>query len=289
MTDAKWWDFTFPMDKTDDENKIMERLDELCDRWAYGREQGEGGYKHLQGRVVFKVGKELATIKNQLEDVLPTAHWSKTHVRDFNYVEKEGNFVRSWEKALRRFANIELLYWQEQAMAFYQTQGERTIYVIVDQGGNHGKSWLCKYIEATHQGDVCPVTDGDASNYLEYCCKHPAKGYVFDVPRADSIKTKKAMWRAIEQVKNGCLYDRRYTSEKKWIEPPKIIVFTNEWPPIDWLSEDRWIIHQIREYPITGVSLEPCTIDDVRVWARAEDPPSPPKGGKATGFSSATA
>lgn len=282
MTDAKWWDFTIPEKEVLSEEGLQTMLDELCEKWCYGHEIGkQTGYEHIQGRVVFKTGKELATIRNQTEVVLPKAHWTKTHVRNFEYCEKDGAFVRSWEKVLRKFATIELRYWQEQALSFYKTQSERGIYVVVDMDGNHGKSVLSKHIEASHMGDVCPVTDGDASNYLEYCCKHPAKGYVFDVPKADSIKTKKAMWRAIEQIKNGLLYDRRYTSEKKWIDPPKIIVFTNEWPPIQWLSEDRWTIHQVRDYPITGTELVPCTLDEVRAWASVEQsPPSPPQGGE---------
>lgn len=247
MTDAKWWDFTFSLDRMkDSEQMIQDRLDDLCDRWAYGRETGKNtGYAHLQGRCVFKVGKELATIKNQLEDVLPTAHWSKTHVRDFAYTEKEGDFVRSWEKALRKFAAISLLEWQEQTLDLLTMQSERQVLCIVNESGNIGKSWLSKFLEATHRADVCPVTDGDASNYLEYCLNHPSKGYVFDVPKADSIKSKKAMWRAIEQIKNGCLYDRRYTSRKLWIDPPRVVIFTNEYPPVDTLSADRWQVYTV--------------------------------------------
>lgn len=254
MTAPKWWDFTLPKDKwTMDE--IIERLEKNgADRFAIGDEKGEGGYEHFQGRVVFKVAKEMTTVCNLLgfcrgkgPDMDRWGWVGPTHVRDFEYVKKEGKFYCSWEGALRKFQTIELLGWQAQAEQFFQNESERQVYIIVDEIGNHGKSWFSKYLEATHQADVCPVTDGDASNYIEYCCKHPAKGYVFDVPRADSIKSKKAMWRAIEQIKNGLLYDRRYTSEKKWIDPPKIIVFSNEEPDYDTLSQDRWIVHRITD------------------------------------------
>nr|WQA30189.1 MAG: rep protein [Cressdnaviricota sp.] len=167
MTDVKWWDFTCPEDKAGTDEGLQILLDDLCDRWVYGHEIGKDGYKHIQGRVVFKKPKELATIRNQTEVMLPTAHWSKTQVRNFDYCEKEGNFVRSWEKALRKYASIELLDWQAQTLEFWNNQNDRQVHVIIGQG-NDGKSWFSKFMEATHRADVCPVCDGEASNYVEY-------------------------------------------------------------------------------------------------------------------------
>ena len=77
---------------------------------------------------------------------------------------------------------------------------------------------------------------------------HPAKGYIFDVPRCDTIKGKKNMWKAIEQIKNGLLYDRRYTSRKMWIDPPKIHMFSNELPDRENLSADRWNVCGLTDY-----------------------------------------
>lgn len=247
MTDVKWWDATIPEDAVTDE-QLQNYLDELCTKWAYEHEIGAGGYKHIQLRCVFKVGKQLSTIKNQIP--IASAHWSKTQSisRNFDYVEKDGCVIRSWEKVLRPFMTMELLPWQEQAMEMLENQNDRGILIIVDEVGGAGKTTFGKVLEATHKADVCPVCDGDASNYIEYCLNHVSKGYVFDVPKADSIQSKKAMWRAIEQIKNGLLYDRRYTSRKMWIEPPKIVVFANEYPPVGYLSHDRWNVYKINRY-----------------------------------------
>lgn len=255
MTDVKWWDGTVPKDKCNFD-ALVNRCEELCDRFVIGDETGQGGYEHYQIRVVFKVPKELATVRNQFADVCDCIHWSKTSVRDFEYVKKEGKFYCSWEGALRKFALLDLNEWQSQAQEFWNNQSDREIYVIVDEDGNKGKSWFAKYMEATHQADVCPVTDGDASNYIEYTLNHPAKGYIFDVPKAETIKTKKAMWQAIEQIKNGLLYDRRYTSRKMWIEPPKILVFSNEAPEWSVLSKDRWRVHAITTWGLAPMTEE---------------------------------
>lgn len=256
MTDVKWWDGTVPKDKCNFD-ALVNRCEELCERFVIGNETGQGGYEHYQIRVVFKAPKELATVRNQFADVCDCIHWTKTskNGRNFEYVKKEGKFFCSWEGALRKFALLNLNEWQSQAQEFWNNQNERQICVIQGEG-NDGKSWFAKYMEATHQADVCPVTDGDPSNYIEYCQKHPCKGYIFDVPRADSIKSKKAMWRAIEQIKNGLLYDRRYTSTKTWIEPPRIIVFANDLPDRENLSADRWQIFAIRYGVLLPVTEE---------------------------------
>ena len=81
---------------------------------------------------------------------------------------------------------------------------------------------------------------------------HPAKGYIFDVPRCDTIKGKKNMWKAIEQIKNGLLYDRRYTSRKMWIDPK--ILCSNELPDRENLSADRWNVCGLTDYG-DGVEL----------------------------------
>lgn len=282
MTDPKWYDLTIKASSVELE-KLMVCLDENCDRYVIGIETGEGGYQHYQTRIVCKVAKALATVRNMIEAYCPNwegwATPTSRNGRNFDYCEKEGNFIRSWEKVLRKWATIELRYWQEQAVADLTVQSDREILVICDFEGNRGKSVLAKHLEVTHVADVCPVTDGDASNYLEYCLNHPAKGYVFDIPKADSIKSKKAMWRAVEQIKNGLLYDRRYTSRKVWIEPPKIIIFTNEYPPLGMLSGDRWKVRKIFETAIEEPHLVPVSADEIRAWE--EEHASESKGATA--------
>lgn len=260
MTDAKNWAFTAPMSRCD-VHTLIELLDKWCSFWVFGIEVGADGYEHFQGHLTAKVGKELATLRNQFKDACDCIHFSKCAdvAGSIAYCKKTGNWISSEDGPIRRFAEMELWEWQDKAEMYFQQQDDRRILVIVDEDGCKGKSAFGKYLEATHQADVCPVTDGDASNYIEYCLNHPCTGYVFDIPRADSVKTKKAMWRAIEQIKNGCLYDRRYTSRKKWIEPPKIIVFANEEPPYDALSTDRWVV---------------CYIDTH--WGSKEDAPLMP-------------
>lgn len=252
MTDPRWWDCTFSKACGWTREKVIEMAEPLCKRFVVGDEIGAGGYEHLQARFEFKTGKELATVQNQFYrvDCDPelkkyAGHWTVTHTKNFDYVEKEGNYYRSWEKCISKWANIKLRPWQEQAEYELIAQGDRCVSVIVDVKGNHGKSWLGKYLEANHKADYCPVNSGEAKDYVAYCLQYKARAYVFDIPRADTIKDKKQMWKAIESIKNGCLYDGRYSPRKEWIDPPAILVFANEEPPYECMSADRWRVWTI--------------------------------------------
>nr|WCD56390.1 MAG: replication associated protein [Smacoviridae sp.] len=78
-------------------------------------------------------------------------------------------------------------------------------------------------------------------DYMAFALAHTeAKAFVFDIPRSDDGKREKQMWSAIEQIKNGYLYDKRNTWREAWIDPPKILVFTNSPPNKECLSKDRW-------------------------------------------------
>lgn len=249
MTAPKWYDFTISQEKAVESGiKSIENLATVfeqlgADRFVIGDEMGENGYRHWQCRVVFKTEKDQHHLNTIFGHI---GHVSPTHVRDFKYCEKEGNFYRSWETALNKFANLKLLDWQDQAVDLISRQSDREVLVIVDDRGNHGKSWLRKYMQVNRICQYIPQMD-DAKDIMRIAMKKAGRGYCFDLPRADSDRRNREMWRAIEQIKDGYLYEDRYAFQEMWIDPPKIIVFTNDMPPMDTLSSDRWQIFGIDE------------------------------------------
>lgn len=249
MTAPKWWDLTLSREKLKERAPTAEKLGEIleaqgADRYVVGCEVGEGGYEHYQVRVVYKVEHDANWMCNVWG---PYGHVSPSHVRDFKYCEKEGNFYRSWEKVLNKFSGMDLRPWQGQAIASLKDQDDRTITVIIDEKGNHGKTWLAKYCVVNRIATyVPPMTE--AMDYMAFAMAKPSAGYIFDMPRAETIKQKKGMWSAIEQIKNGYLYDKRYTYRDMWIDPPKVLVMANEEPPEEALSADRWKIYQFDKW-----------------------------------------
>lgn len=236
----KWYDITVSCDAMKarglTEEGIQEWLEKHCERWAYGREKGEEGYEHLQLRMVLKKDTKPDAVHGVWKNI---GHVSVTGVTNFDYVTKEGSFVLSWTKALRKYANIALRKWQSDALHRYMEQDERKILLVHDTVGCTGKTWLGRHIVATGAGRLLPPFE-KGEDLVSAAMAQASKGYVIDVPRAGA--TRKDLWAAIEQIKGGHLYDKRYSWKELYIEPPRIMVMSNKIPPRDWLSRDRWEI-----------------------------------------------
>ena len=137
--------------------------------------------------------------------------------------------------------------WQLIALGMWENQTDREILVISDEKGRHGKSWLRKYMVATHKATFIPPME-KAEDIMAIAMAKPSKGYVIDMPRVENNKIIRGMWSAIEQLKDGYLYDKRYQWKEKWIDPPKIMVFTNI-ANKNLLTTDRWIPFDITDFP----------------------------------------
>lgn len=73
-----------------------------------------------------------------------------------------------------------------------------------------------------------------------------------DIPKSDSRKKNADLWSAVEQMKNGYLYDKRNHWKEAWIESPGILVITNEEPDRSLLSKDRWDVGYMEQACIGG-------------------------------------
>lgn len=233
MPSPKWYDITVSADKVQ-EKTIVEWLNKYCERYAYGREKGENGYKHYQIRLVLKVGADISEMRKVWSAF---GHVSCTSVRNFDYVLKEGDYVCSWIKIPENMKNPVFRPWQRALLDL--EQDDRQIDVIIDLQGNSGKSWLTKYCALKMRAINVPA-GLEGKDIMRMCLKRGEQNglYIFDMPRAIT-KQSKSVWSAIESIKNGYLWDDRYTWEEKWIDPPRIWVFTNEYPKYDLVSEDR--------------------------------------------------
>nr|WCR62260.1 MAG: replication associated protein [ssDNA virus sp.] len=254
MTAPKWYSMTMPrgiMLKDGTPNpwygltaeEIGKELDAVgADRWVIGEEVGESGYEHWQIKVVFKKGKK----KESLYETFPYVNIQPATTFNFEYEEKEGRFLRSWERSLAKFVHVNLYDWQSELLnKIAEMNGDdRHIILLMDEKGNAGKTFLSKHLVAIHQGAYCPPLP-EALDYMAWALAHKtAKTFIIDLPRAESFsdaKKEAQLWSAIEQMKNGYLYDKRHEWKEAWIEPPNIVVIGNFEPRWSMLSADRWI------------------------------------------------
>lgn len=241
MTAPTWWDCTCPRNDKHPEEELRKTLDATCERYAYGKEVGSTtGYEHYQIRCVFKKPMTL----NECRNLIPGADWSPTHTRNFEYVEKEGDFYRSWEGALKEYLDFKPYLWQELLAKMLTDRDKRRVDVIVDRVGGRGKTDCAKWLQVTKRAQYVPPMQS-AQDLMAFCMAKKSKAYIVDMPRACDITKTKELWNAIEQMKNGYLYDKRYSYRDAWIEPPAIVVITNEIPQQRYLSADRWNVQEL--------------------------------------------
>lgn len=124
--------------------------------------------------------------------------------------------------------------------------------MLIDPTGNSGKTTLAKGIVAKHMGAYCPALD-EAKDYMAWALAHQNAGiFIMDIPKCDSRDKNKELWSAVEQMKNGYLYDKRNHWREAWIPSPGILVITNEEPDKSMLSRDRWDIAYLEKACIGG-------------------------------------
>nr|WCR62286.1 MAG: replication associated protein [ssDNA virus sp.] len=218
--------------------KMIDELD--VHKWVVGFEVGKDGYRHLQGRLRVSMGETEAFMA--VKKYLPMAHIEKCS-DTWEYERKSGRFLSSEDTPEIRAVRFgqprdEQVYWMTKA----EDQGNRGITVVFDKQGNHGKSWLCNWLFERNIGFYVPPTIDTVKGMIQWI----ASGYdhepfiVIDIPR--SWKWSEQLYVAIESIKDGLVYDTRYHSQIRNIRGVKVIVFTNEYPKLGKLSEDRWDI-----------------------------------------------
>lgn len=166
---------------------------------------------------------------------------------------------RPWQAAVIRAANL-----------------PRQIVCVVDRIGNTGKTFLSMWHAWRHKANILPIMKGyqDLMRSTAELLKNQEeiKLLFVDLPRALPKNQLRPLWSALESIKNGYAYDDRYRLNQRLFKPPKIVVFTNAPPDLNYLSRDRWFfIDPSRYIDTNGSRLQ----DDTQAPLGAD---SPPKG-----------
>lgn len=203
-------------------------------KWVIGFEVGKNGYKHYQVRFTGNIEFE------RLKLLFPDAHIEKC-TEESDYERKSGYFIcdRDNNSILScRFGRCRTN--QRRILQRVYKQSDRGITCVIDYGGNTGKSWLARHLYERGHGYFVPPTIKTVQGIVQFV----ASGYngepiiVIDIPRSSKWTTE--LYEAIETIKDGIVYDARYSSKTRDIWGVKVLVFTNTKPKLDKLSNDRW-------------------------------------------------
>lgn len=265
-TTIRRYDFTFHTNEEywkDDKVKLDRFCTNRCAHWVYQLERAPTTDRlHFQGRVSLKTKARLSTITHICHTLDITAHWSPTSngTKDFDYVMKEDTRVEGpWmdkeiefeqfqvpkvTKTVLKLKDMGLRAWQQTIVDMSKIYDDRSIDIILDKKGCIGKSAILKYLDFEKLAYQVPTINNmkDLMQAVLSLMKRYGMrdAFVIDFPRGISHKTQNSLWCAIEDIKNGYVYDTRYKCEYIRFDEPRVFVFTNTLPPRYLMSQDRW-------------------------------------------------
>jgi len=263
------WDFTAKKEMFTPE--FLERfMKSNCKKWAFQLEKGDTGFLHWQGRfsLIKKRRKNVVLQlfgdhpRNQPQYLQPTslanskelffyAMKADTRVGDMYCDEYQAKKLGINESYIpKQFKDKILKPFQIDVIEKYMHFNDRYVHLLYSASGNKGRSTAACIAELQYGAYYMPPIN-DAEKLMAVACNrcmdnnNRKPSFYFDMPRSLNKKDLSSFYCAIEQIKNGYVYDTRYHYKSYWIDSPCIWVFSNEMPDMKLLSKDRWKIWQI--------------------------------------------
>lgn len=134
--------------------------------------------------------------------------------------------------------------WQTQVAGLIDADAPspRTINFVVDPAGNSGKSWMCRYALSQHPDSVQVLRIGRRDD-LAHAIDPLRSIFLFDVPRGQMMFLQ---YSVLESLKDQLVFSPKYESSCKVLRNiPTVIVFCNEMPDMNALTNDRYNIINI--------------------------------------------
>lgn len=257
------WDFTIG-ERFASKDELLRLCKENGKKWSFQLEQGgESGYVHYQGRISLKIKKRRGEVSKLFG--IKEAHWSATSKanveNDFYAVKEETRIQGPWTDRDREIyiprqyrGIMENFYpWQRFIWERLDEFEPRIINVVHDPIGGKGKSTL-RSLAMLHKNGYRLPSENDGLKCIQSMCdmliakQDRTPGPVFvDLPRSMDQRELHGMYRALEQIKDGHVYELRNRYQEWWFDSPQIWVFCNTLPQNGYLSKDRWKIWEIDE------------------------------------------
>lgn len=245
------WFFTLNNWSEEEYCAILERFKDVGTKYVIGKEIGEQGTPHLQGCVYLKKKcRGTSIIANK------RIHWENYKDWDaaVTYCKKEGKYIEFPEPPKHISIIKELKPFQIEIENLYLTEPDgRTIHWYVDYIGGLGKTAFTKYMYVKH--GALPIKGGkiaDISNIIFNFNMDTCKMVIMDIPRS----SKSVSYNAIEAILDGMITNTKYETGIKVFNPPHVVVFSNFYPDVKAMSEDRWHIVELNDRPIDDIGLD---------------------------------
>lgn len=133
--------------------------------------------------------------------------------------------------------------WQQDLVsALEEDPDPRKIIFVVDPVGNTGKSWMCQYLFSRRPHLVQVLSIGKRDD-LAHAIDPSKSWFLFDIPRQSMEFLQYAV---LEKLKDRLVFSPKYASTVKVLTTvPHVVVFCNEQPDRNAMSQDRYVIIDI--------------------------------------------
>jgi hypothetical protein len=122
----------------------------------------------------------------------------------------------------------------------------RSIYWFYEEQGGWGKSICAKYmVDQMGALEVSSKASDAFFGIVSWIEKHGDAPpiIILDIPRSTRDYVS---YQSIEKIKDGKFFSSKYESSMVRFNSPHVICFANELPDIEKMSEDRWIIEELK-------------------------------------------
>ncbi|ANC51523.1 replication associated protein [Bovine faeces associated smacovirus 2] len=228
--------------------RIIREIFKKCDvkKYIIAMETGNGGYEHWQIRCT----ASRPDFFEYVHDREPRFNIQKAETESMEYERKEGRFWSSEDTTEIRQCRFGELggkgrEWQRQILKVLKNQDVRTIDVVLDPVGARGKSHFTIALWERGEALVVPRYSCTSEKLSAFVCSayKGEKIIIIDIPRANKPTT--ALYESMEEMKDGLVFDPRYSGKTRNIRGTKVLVFTNNPLDLKKLSHDRWNLHGI--------------------------------------------
>lgn len=270
------WKFRWNHNTAPPVDEIITFLNTYCSDWGFQLEKGESedGLVHYQGHLRLVKKKRdpyklfLATFKKEPNYLEPTANDTLKLIKSGigeHYATKadtriDGPWVHEPKPEIELYdcydIGDKLTLFQKIWLDEIEQQTTREILCVYGAQGGIGKSTFGMWLLSTRPNIVIvPATMESAEDILQwvYAFVQPGKlnqaTIILDIPR--SVVGENSWFKfmtALEDIKRGFVYDKRYVAKFKLVYPPKIVVFSNKKPPEACLTPDRFCLMDIDEF-----------------------------------------
>lgn len=248
---------------------LHEKLSEWCKKWVFQLERGDTGYVHYQGRLTLIKKRRSTELASKFFDDLFKGWFSPTtnNGRDkeaFYCIKADTRVEGPWKdtdyqapivltRQMLEFSQYTRFPWQNTVEGWVKEWNKRAIYWIYDEHGCNGKSDLVEWLDTNRLACAVPPMR-NLEDILQFCFSYPSKAYLIDFPRAMKKESLLEFYAGLECLKNGFMYDKRYKGQKKWIDRPAVVVFSNTKPDLSSMSRDRWSVWSLEERDLVPLS-----------------------------------